>query len=39
MSAVRSEAPSRRREHALRVMTVQLLDTVLAIEMQAYTFP
>ena len=39
MSAVRSEAPSRRREHALRVMTVQLLDAVLAIEVQAYTFP
>src|SRR5205814_623755 len=39
MSAVRSEAPSRRREPALRVMTVPLLDAVLAIEVQAYTFP
>jgi ribosomal-protein-alanine N-acetyltransferase len=39
MSAVRSEAPTRRREPALRVMTVPLLDAVLAIEVQAYTFP
>ena len=40
MSAVRSEpTPHGRREPVLRVMTVQLLDAVLAIEVQAYTFP
>ncbi|HEY9023495.1 MAG TPA: ribosomal protein S18-alanine N-acetyltransferase [Burkholderiaceae bacterium] len=40
MSAVRSElTPHGRRAPALRVMTVQLLDAVLAIEVQAYTFP
>jgi len=40
MSAVRSEVtPHGRREPALQVMTVHLLDAVLAIEVQAYTFP
>jgi ribosomal-protein-alanine N-acetyltransferase len=40
MSAVRSDAvPQGRREPVLRVMTVQSLDAVLAIEVQAYTFP
>jgi len=40
VSAVRSELPPRgRRAPALGVMTVQQLDAVLAIEVQAYTFP
>jgi len=39
MSAVRSEVALPRREPVLRVMTVPLLDAVLAIEVQAYTFP
>ena len=40
MSAVRSDAALQgRREPLLRVMTVQSLDAVLAIEVQAYTFP
>ena len=37
MSAVRSEAG--RGAPALRVLTVDMLDAVLAIEVQAYTFP
>ena len=40
MSAVRSEfTPHGRHAPVLRVMTVQLLDAVLAIEVQAYPFP
>jgi len=40
MSAVRSEfAPRGGTAPAVRVMTVDLLDAVLAIEVQAYTFP
>jgi ribosomal-protein-alanine N-acetyltransferase len=39
MSAVRSEFAAPRREPVLRVMSVPLLDAVLAIEVQAYTFP
>ncbi|MBW8760312.1 MAG: ribosomal protein S18-alanine N-acetyltransferase [Burkholderiales bacterium] len=39
MSAVRSELVPSRRAPVLRVMTVPLLDAVLAIEVQAYTFP
>ena len=40
MSAVRSEiTPHGGGEPTLRVMTVQVLDAVLAIEVQAYTFP
>jgi ribosomal-protein-alanine N-acetyltransferase len=40
VSAVRADLPPHgRREPVLRVMTVQLLDAVLAIEVQAYTFP
>ena len=40
MSAVRSEfTPYGGRAPTLRVMTVHLLDAVLAIEVQAYTFP
>ncbi|HEY8972802.1 MAG TPA: ribosomal protein S18-alanine N-acetyltransferase [Burkholderiaceae bacterium] len=39
MSAVRSEFAAPRREPVLRVMTVPSLDAVLAIEVQAYTFP
>ena len=39
MSAVRSELAPPRHEPLLRVMTVPLLDAVLAIEVQAYTFP
>ena len=40
MSAVRSEPTPRRGDApAMRVMTVDLLDAVLAIEVQAYPFP
>jgi len=40
MSAVRAEiAPRSGGAPSLRVMTVDLLDAVLAIEVQAYTFP
>jgi ribosomal-protein-alanine N-acetyltransferase len=40
MSAVRSEpAPRNDGTPVIRVMTVDLLDAVLAIEVQAYTFP
>jgi len=40
MSAVRSESVSRHGGvPVMRVMTVDLLDAVLAIEVQAYTFP
>ena len=40
MSAVRSEiAPRSGAAPSIRVMTVDLLDAVLAIEVQAYTFP
>ena len=40
MSAVRSDvAPHGRRAPVLAMMTVQQLDAVLAIEVQAYTFP
>ena len=39
MSAVRSELVSGGAAPAMRVMTVGLLDAVLAIEVQAYAFP
>jgi len=40
MSAVRSESvPRQGGAPVMRVMTVDLLDAVLAIEVQAYTFP
>ena len=39
MSAVRSEVAGPGAAPALHVMTVQHLDAVLAIEVQAYTFP
>jgi ribosomal-protein-alanine N-acetyltransferase len=39
MSAVRSDLPRRDAAPSLRAITVDLLDAVLAIEVQAYTFP
>ena len=39
MSAVRSDPQPLRDDVAMRPMTVDMLDAVLAIEVQAYTFP